>query len=117
MNRRRNKKPNQDNVRKGNRHYEKKGKEEITIKETMIAMEVMGKNKASSVDELMDIIFQEKEWQNMKKRLEGKKLVRRDWRRDNFWNNKKKGEDMEGLKLSEKVWINHVKYRLAKNLT
>ena len=47
-------------------------KDNINIKETIQAIEKMGKNKASSVDELMDIIFQEKEWRNLEKRLKEK---------------------------------------------
>ena len=76
----------------------------------------MGKNKAASVDELMDIIFQEKEWTKMEKRLREKRLIKRNWKDENFENNKEEGENLENIKMKS-TWINHVKYRLAKNLT
>ena len=79
-------------------------------------MDTVGKNKAASVDELMDIIFQEKEWKNMEKRLKEKQLIKRNWKNENFENRKEEDENLEGIK-TKSTWINHVKYRLAKNLT
>ena len=38
--------------------------------ETMNAIEKMGKKKATSHDEVMDIIFQKKFWMRMRNRLE-----------------------------------------------
>ena len=59
----------------------------------------MGKNKAASVDELMDIIFQEKEWTKMEKRLREKRLIKRNWKDENFENNKEEGENLENIKM------------------
>ena len=42
----------------------------ISIHETMLAIDRMGKNKATSTDELMDVIFQVREWKNLEKRME-----------------------------------------------
>ena len=44
--------------------------------ETMNAIEKMGKKKATSHDEVMDIIFQKKYWIKMKGRMTGNNLIR-----------------------------------------
>ncbi len=46
----------------------------------MNAIEKMGKKKATSNDEVMDIIFQKKFWMRMRNRLEWKNQVRINWR-------------------------------------
>ena len=42
----------------------------------MNAIEKMGKKKATSHDEVMDLIFQKKYWMKMKGRLEKKNMTR-----------------------------------------
>ena len=44
-------------------------KMKIRVRETMIAIDRMGKNKAAAADELLDIIFQVKEWKDLVKNL------------------------------------------------
>ena len=43
----------------------------------------MGKNKAAA-DELLDTIFQVKEWKNLEKRLIKDNMLRKDWKKENY---------------------------------
>ena len=46
----------------------------------MIAIDKMGKNKATAADELMDIIFQVGEWKKLDIELRKDKLLRENWK-------------------------------------
>ena len=48
----------------------------ISIKDTMIAMDRMGKNKAAAADELLDTIFQVKEWKELERKLRRNKTLK-----------------------------------------
>ena len=43
---------------------------QVEVMETMNAIEKMGKKKATSYDEVMDVIFQKRYWAKMRNRLE-----------------------------------------------
>ena len=45
----------------------------------MIAIDKMGKNKAAAADELLDVIFQVREWKELEKRLRKDKMLRNNW--------------------------------------
>ena len=42
----------------------------------MIAMDRMGKNKAAAADELLDTIFQVKEWKELERKLRRNKTLK-----------------------------------------
>ena len=49
-----------------------------------MAIDKMGKNKAASIDEFMDIIFQVREMKNMERRFKKSKLIINNWKEINF---------------------------------
>ena len=48
----------------------------------MKAIDRMGKNKAAAADELLDTIFQVKEWKELENKLRKKKTLRENWRQE-----------------------------------
>ena len=56
----------------------------IRVRETMIAIDKMGKNKAAAADELLDIIFQVKEWKDLVKNLKKEQKMRSNWKQEMF---------------------------------
>ena len=50
----------------------------------MVAIDKIGKNKAAAVDELMDVIFQVKEWKILEKKLDKKEIKRKNWKKEVF---------------------------------
>ena len=59
-------------------------KMKIRVRETMIAIDKMGKNKAAAADELLDIIFQVKEWKDLVKNLKKEQKMRSNWKQEMF---------------------------------
>ena len=52
----------------------------------MKAIDRMGKNKAASTDELLDTIFQVKEWKRLAIKLKKDKELRTNWKTDTYHN-------------------------------
>ena len=48
----------------------------ISVRDTMIAMDRMGKNKAAAADELLDTLFQVKEWKELERKLRRNKTLK-----------------------------------------
>ena len=77
----------------------------------------MGKNKAASADELLDTIFQVKEWKKLEIKLIKENMMRKDWKKDNFQNSEEYKGNKEEVIIHSGQGTNHIKYILAKNLT
>ena len=56
----------------------------IEVIDTINAIDRMGKNKAAAADELLDIIFQVKEWKKMGNILKHKEQLRKNWKTETF---------------------------------
>ena len=83
----------------------------------MIAMEKMGKNKAVSVDELMDLIFQVKEYRRLYKKLHKEHKLRENWERTNIQMEKEEDNSDRQPSINKKDYLNHIKYIIARNMT
>ena len=87
----------------------------------MYAIEKMGKKKAASVDEVLDLIFQKQAWRRLYGRLKFHNQLRHNWAeiqcQEEEINKELIGKDEHSNSLLEnKSWISHVRYILAKNL-
>ncbi len=48
----------------------------------MIAIDKMGKNKAAAADELLDVIFQVREWKLLERKIKEKGEEREEWKKE-----------------------------------
>ena len=69
----------------------------VKIADTIRAIDRIGKNKAASADELLDIIFQVKEWKKLELKLIKDNMMRKDWKKDYFQNTKEYKRDKEDI--------------------
>ena len=56
----------------------------IDVRECLVAFDKMGKNKAPAVDELLDIIFQVKEFKKLFRKLNREDKMEQDWQHKSY---------------------------------